>query len=199
MDAHPELLYVLHRPSGSSTSDRWCSRSHAFAADKRCGSIPGTVRPTLPFTLDSIYTLTCVTVSPGKRHRIALELWTTEQTYIKALQQCTQIRKRLESHQPKPILGALEIKAPPPRLSTPRIRLKWLTTINCAQTIFSETETILLYATVLEGKMRQQLEHWHVDQTLAHVFTEIVPPPPPIHFLRLPTHMHAGSLSHSHF
>lgn len=87
-----------------------------------------------------------------KRHRIALELWTTEQTYIKALQQCTQIRKRLESHQPKPILSALEIK-----------------------TIFSETETILLYATVLEGKLRQQLEHWHVDQTLAHVFTEIQP------------------------
>ena len=68
-----------------------------------------------------------MTVSPGKRHRIALELWTTEQTYIKALQQCTQIRKRLESHQPKPILSALEIKVHPPTppfRSSPRIRIE---------------------------------------------------------------------------
>jgi hypothetical protein len=108
----------------------------------------------------------------GRRHRIALELWTTEQTYIKALQQCTQMRKRLESL-PKPILTPLEIKVC--RLMFMSFMLAgWMPTLQPNQTIFSETETILLYATELESKLRQQLEHWHVDQTLAHVFTEIV-------------------------
>jgi hypothetical protein len=146
--------------------------------------------------------LTCVTVSPGKRHRIALELWTTEQTYIKALQQCTQIRKRLESHQPKPILSALEIKAHSAFPLQPLASIEVIdhhfpmAPFNCTQTIFSETETILLYATVLEGKLRQQLEHWHVDQTLAHVFTEIVPPPIRKRFTA-PSHS-LSDLAHTH-